>query len=119
MDRIYVSHRDDGRHTCTILGLVNQPGGTVSLTLPTGWGVEGALISGQPSDCATNRPIPPPSWVFATSGSGTVSWVRTMADLSHLDVHVHLSFPATPGLPVTKDLDADGVPLSFVHNCQP
>jgi len=42
-----------------------------------------------------------------------------MADPSHLDVHVHLRFPATPGLPVTKDLDADGVPLSFVHNCQP
>jgi hypothetical protein len=35
-----------------------------------------------------------------------------VADASHLDVRVHLSFPVTPGLPVTKDLDADDVPLS-------
>jgi hypothetical protein len=116
MDRIYISHRDEGRHTCTILGLVgpNAPGGTVSLTLPKGWGVEAAIISDQPSDCATTLSISPPKWVWATSGSGTVSWLpgRIVADPSHLDVRVHLSFPVTPGLPVTKDLDADDVPLS-------
>jgi hypothetical protein len=93
-DRVLISKRDDGKGTCTRIGLVSPSNESViPISVPADWSVEIATISNEPSDCEFSTRLVVNA-VSATGGTGSIVW-STQAGFAiptQLSVHAALNF---------------------------
>jgi hypothetical protein len=109
---VIVRHADNG--LCTELRLV-YPGnlGSLPISAPAGWSVEGASIHDGLADCLTTNPLATTA-VEATGGSGSVAWPAMMQLYPCLlDVDATLDFAMPPvWAPGSTALFATDLPVS-------